>query len=105
MGLFKGKERIPKRQGEQGRIDSAASENNARKRRGPGRLRHEKPWIYRGALISLAFAAVFSSFYGIFRSRAEKYEETPIETADNIAWLYQNCYLLYHDLRNAQSEK
>ena len=105
MGLFKGKERIPKRQGEQGRIDSAASENNARKRRGLGRLRHEKPWIYRGALISLAFAAVFSSFYGIFRSRAEKYEETPIETADNIAWLYQNCYLLYHDLRNAQSEK
>lgn len=105
MGLFKGKERIPKRQSEQGRIDSAASENNARKRRGPGRLRHEKPWIYRGALISLAFAAVFSSFYGIFRSRAEKYEETPIETADNIAWLYQNCYLLYHDLRNAQSEK
>lgn len=105
MGLLKGRGSIPEMQGEQKRLDSAASADGVRKRKGPGRLRREKPWIYRGVLISLAFAAVFSCFYGIFRSRAEKYEEAPIETADNIAWLYQSCYLLYHDLRNAQSEE
>lgn len=69
------------------------------------RFRREKAWIFRGVLLSLVFAAILSCFYGIFRSRAEKYEENPLESAENITWLFQNSYLLYRDLRNAQSEE
>lgn len=63
-----------------------------------------KPWIFWGLAVSLVCAFVFSCFYGVFRSRAEIYEESPLETADNIAWLYQSCYLLYRDLYNSQNE-
>lgn len=69
------------------------------------RFRREKPWIFRGIVVSLLFSVVFSCFYGVFRSRAEKYEESPLENANHIAWLCQNCYLLYRDLCNAQSEE
>lgn len=69
------------------------------------RLRREKPWIYRGVVLSLVFSVAFSCFYGVFRSVADKYEQSPLEEADNIAWLYQNCYLLYRDLYNAQREE
>ncbi len=101
MGLFRQK----KKQAEPAEQPYTASGNDGRKRRGLKRLRHDAPWIYRGILVSLAFAVVFSCFYGIFRSRAEKFEKNPLETADNIAWLYQNCYLLYRDLCNARSEE
>ena len=99
MGLFKKK----KKQTELAKRPYTASGNEAGKPRGLGRLRRDKPWIYRGILVSLCFAVIFSCFYDIFRSRAEKFEKNPIETADNIAWLYQNCYLLYRDLCNALS--
>ena len=68
------------------------------------RVLREKPWIFRGIVVSLIFSVVFSCFYGVFRSRAEQYEESPLEEGDHIAWLCQNCYLLYRDLCNAQSE-
>lgn len=99
MGLLKRK----KMQEEPARQPDGASTDSGRKPGGLGRLRSGQPWIFRGILVSLCFAAIFSCFYGIFRSRAEKFEENPIETADNIAWLYQNCYMLYRDLCNAQS--
>ncbi|MCI9338222.1 MAG: HAMP domain-containing histidine kinase [Lachnospiraceae bacterium] len=98
MGLFK-KKTAPAEQ------QMTASGRNNEKRKGLGRLRQEKPWIYRGILVSLAFAVLFSCCYDIFRSRAEKFEENPLESTDNIAWLYQNCYLLYRDLCNLQSEE
>ena len=69
-----------------------------------GKIRREKPWLFRGIVVSLILSVVFSCFYGVFRSRAEKYEVSPLENAEHIAWLCQNCYLLYRDLRNAQSE-
>lgn len=76
------------------------------KRQGPvKRLRENKPWCFWGIMVSFACAAVFSSFYGVFRSGAEKYMEEPLESEGNISWLYQTCYLLYRDLCNAQSRE
>lgn len=69
------------------------------------RLHREKPWIIRGVAVSIVCAMVFSGFYGVFRARAEKYQDSPMEETDNIAWLYQSCYLLYRDLYNAKGEE
>lgn len=62
------------------------------------------PWIFWGLVFSFGAAVVFSCFYGFFRSNAEKNIWNPIESSSNISWLYQNCYLLYRDLYNAQNE-
>ncbi len=73
--------------------------------RGPfERFLRGKLWLFWGLVISFVCAFLFSCFYGVFRSRAEIYEESPLEAADNIAWLYQSCYLLYRDLYNSQNE-
>lgn len=113
MGLFQKK----KRRTEVAEVEYTASDSNASANPGQNsrdirrgnklfsRQLREKPWIARGIMVSLCFAVLFSGFYGIFRSRAEKYEENPLEWADNITWLYQNCYLLYRDLCNTQSEE
>lgn len=69
------------------------------------RLRREKPWIFRGAAVSIACAMIFTGFYGVFRARAEKYQDGPMEDTYNIAWLYQSCYMLYRDLCNAKGEE
>ncbi|MCI9189231.1 MAG: HAMP domain-containing histidine kinase [Lachnospiraceae bacterium] len=69
------------------------------------RLRKERPWIFRGVAVSIVCAMIFSGFYGIFSARAEKYQDSPIEDTDNIAWLYQSCYLLYRDLYNVKGEE
>ena len=68
-------------------------------------LRKSRPWIFWGILVSLLCAFIFSSFYGVFRTNAERYMESPVEGAENIAWLYQSCYLLYRDLENSRHEK
>ncbi len=62
-------------------------------------------WIFWGCVFSIGAAMIFSCFYGIFCSNAEKNVQNPIERSDNISWLYQNCYLLYRDLYNAYSEE
>lgn len=69
------------------------------------RAHGNKSWLYQGIAMSLVFAMLFSCFYGVFRSRAKEYEESPLETTANIAWLYQSCYLLYRDLYNVQHEE
>lgn len=68
-------------------------------------LRRNRPWIFWGIMFSLFGAFVFSCFYGIFRDNAERYMESPVETMDNISWLYQSCYLLYRDLENSRHEE
>ncbi len=60
-------------------------------------------WIFWGLVFSFGAAVIFSSFYGVFRSNAEKHIWSPIENSGNISWLYRNCYLLYRDLYNAQN--
>lgn len=62
------------------------------------------PWIVWGVCLSVVSAVFFGSLYGIFRANAAKRIQDPIENSRNIAWLYQNCYLLYRDLYNAQNE-
>lgn len=98
MGLLKNKEQEAVIQKEQ-----ISAGKKGRKTGFWGKMRTEKAWLVRGLLISLAFAIVLSCFYGIFRSRAKNYVESPVESAGNIAWLYQSCYLLYRDLYNAQN--
>lgn len=98
MGLLKNKRQEAVLQKEQ--ISAGKKDRNAGFL---GKLRREKPWIVRGLLISFAFSIVLSCFYGIFHSRAKKFVESPIESAGNIAWLYQSCYLLYRDLYNSQN--
>lgn len=61
--------------------------------------------LFQGIAISLACAILFSCFYGVFRSMAEEYDGSLLENKDNIAWLYQSCYLLYRDLYNAKQEE
>lgn len=57
-------------------------------------------WLRKGILVSLAAAIVYTSFYGYFRSRAELLKEEPLESSENIGWLYQNTFVLYRDLYN-----
>lgn len=60
-------------------------------------------WALAGLALSALCAIILQGFYGVFRANAEKSMSSPIENADNISWLYQNCYLLYRDLYNAQN--
>ncbi len=62
-------------------------------------------WIFRGILVSAALAVFMICMYGFFHDRAEAHKTSPLENYDNIAWLYQNSYLLYKDLYNAQAEE
>ena len=100
MGIFREKKR------EESKLQEPAVEMG----KNPGGesfryLRRNKEWIVRGAVISIVGAVLFSGFYGLFRSNAEKHMSSPVENANVISWLYQNCYLLYRDLYNTQHER
>ncbi len=100
MGIF-GK-------GKKERSEAEAHESDAvhkKNRGGIYRLMENRPWIFWGMAVSLLSAFVFSCFYGAFRTNAERYMESPVETSGNVSWLYQSCFLLYRDLRNSQNEE
>lgn len=61
-------------------------------------------WLWEGILISLVAAIGFMSLYGSFQRRANSYTNNPVESEDNIYWLYSNNQLLYRDLYNLQNE-
>lgn len=67
------------------------------------RRRKNGAWIYWGLLVSAALALVLFCMYGFFRDRAEETASSSLEEYSNITWLYQNCFLLYRDLYNAQT--
>lgn len=99
MGLFRNKEK--------GRevLEQAPGERKTKKEPGfLGKLWKEKPWLSRGLVVSFTLGLIFSGFYGIYRTRAEKFQDSPAERTESIAWLYQSCYLLYRDLYNARQE-
>lgn len=99
MGIFR-------KQKQEAKLQTPAYEGKRNRQKGFwDRLRREKPWLVRGMAVSLIFAIGLSCFYEVFRTRAEKYTESPIESAGNIAWLYTSCYLLYRDLYNSQNEE
>lgn len=67
--------------------------------------RDSAAWIIRGICVSFLFAALFTSLYAYFQSTADSYYDySPVETEDNISWLYQNSYLLYRDLYNKTNQ-
>jgi len=69
-----------------------------------GRKRKKGSWIRWGILVGAALSVVMFCMYGFFRKRAEEYRYSPLENYDNIQWLYRNCYMLYKDLYNAQTD-
>ena len=95
-----------KKQDKKRRKEMKKEEKKDRKERKKERKERKKqPWISRGILVSAIFALILSGMYDIIRKRAEEYIGNPLETYDNIAWMYQSCYLLYRDLYNLQAEK
>ncbi len=57
-------------------------------------------WLVIGLLVSLTAAALFLSCYGIFKSKAEQAYENPLETSNNIEFLYRCNQVLYRALYN-----
>ncbi len=99
MGWF-GKK---KRQKEAGLQEPLASKMVYQGRKNEKREKSAKwKWAYMGLALCAVCAVILQNFYGVFRTNAEKNMSNPIENTGNIFWLYQNCYLLYRDLYNAQ---
>jgi len=84
-------------------INSTKAERKSRRKI---RERHKKAsWIRWGILVSVVLSVLMFCTYGFFRHRAEECRYSPLENYDNIEWLYRNCYMLYKDLYNAQTDE
>lgn len=99
MGLFKKKKKETKA------LKEIPFQEEKKTKKGPiQRFLREKPWLSKGLAVSLICSLIFSGFYGVFDARAEKYQDSPTDSTESIAWLYQSCYLLYLDLYNSSQE-
>ena len=63
-----------------------------------------RTWLYRGILVCLAAAVIYTALYGLFRSRVEKMTQKSLDTFENVCWLYQNTYVLYRELYNRENQ-
>lgn len=61
-------------------------------------------WLVCGACIALFFSFAFTALYDNFRTYARQYNNSPMETVNNLLWIYQSNYLLYRDLYNKVNE-
>lgn len=61
-------------------------------------------WIIWGICISLIFAIIYTCFYDYFERQANFNINNPLESMNNIAYMYQNSYVLYRDLYNRQNQ-
>ena len=61
-------------------------------------------WLYRGILVCLAAALIYTALYGLFRSRVERMTQKSLDTVENVGWLYQNTYVLYRELYNRENQ-
>lgn len=61
-------------------------------------------WLIWGICTALFFSLTFTALYGNFRTYAENYSTSPMETENNLLWIYQSNYLLYRDLYNKVNE-
>ncbi len=96
MGIFRGRNKK-----DSGTESVSMAEHKKKRRLSPlGRATQARPWILWGGIVCLAASAVLSSFYSVLRTNAKKSARDPIETYENIDWLYQNTFLLYRDLHN-----
>ena len=63
-----------------------------------------RSWLYRGILVCLAAALIYTALYGLFRSRVERMTQKSLDTVENVGWLYQNTYVLYRELYNRENQ-
>ena len=66
-------------------------------------VKKRSPFIW-GVCIALFFSLIFTAFYGNFRTYVKNYSTSPMETENNLLWIYQSNYLLYRDLYNMVNE-
>ncbi len=62
------------------------------------------PWILWGLLVSFVAAVALTFLYGVFRDYAKMWQSDAYESTNNVEWLYQSSYVLYHDLYNSQND-
>ncbi len=61
-------------------------------------------WIWLGGCVSLLLAILFTCFYDSFKQEANANMDSPLESVENMNYMYQNCYVLYRDLYNRQNQ-
>ena len=61
-------------------------------------------WVFRNLTVCLVTAILFTACYGYFQSKVEELRQLPLETEENVGWLYQNTYVLYRDLYNKKNQ-
>lgn len=61
-------------------------------------------WLIWGICTALFFSLIFTALYRNFRTYAENYGTSPMETENNLLWIYESNYLLYRDLYNKVNE-
>lgn len=61
-------------------------------------------WLIWGICIALFFSLAFTALYGDFRNYVEDFDVSPMESENNLLWIYQSNYLLYRDLYNKVNE-
>ena len=66
-------------------------------------VKKRSPFIW-GVCIALFFSLIFTAFYGNFRTYVKTYSTSPMESENNLLWIYQSSYLLYRDLYNMVNE-
>lgn len=60
-------------------------------------------WVVLGICISMIMAFLFTSLYGVFARDAGKYTNNPLESKEQLTYLYHNAYVLYKDLYNTKN--
>ncbi|MBO5337884.1 MAG: HAMP domain-containing histidine kinase [Lachnospiraceae bacterium] len=66
--------------------------------------REKHKWIVAGICVSMVMAIVFTSFYGVFENAARKNLNSPLESEEQLAYLFNNTYVLYRDLYNKKNQ-
>lgn len=61
-------------------------------------------WVLRNLAVCLAVAMIFTACYGYFQLKVEEMRKLPLETEENVGWLYQNTYVLYRELYNKKNQ-
>ena len=84
-------------------ITEAITDTENKKQTPKKRTPKKHGWIVAGICIALLAASIFTSFYGIWERTARENLNSPFESEEHISYLYQNCYVLYHDLYNRQN--
>lgn len=66
--------------------------------------KHPHGWIITGICVSLLIAMLFTSFYGVFENAARKNLNSPLESEEQLVYLFDNSYVLYRELYNRQNQ-